>query len=301
MTQKKFRAPTADGRLLYAIDPSDADALDGSSDFLGDTRGITFLTDGVEMVRRSGYGNQPRFLTAPANVAAVQYETSVGSRPVLGHRRTASIPALPEFVSPDEWVILRPSIGTDDDGDYLADAWYRAEYGEQPTEVRTLDLSGYSDFPVDLLDTESLTDPDPSFKWAVSAPYLVFGNEYEYALPGILSGYAERLAKAVDARTTAQIWTHKAREDSTVSGNITLTFEDKRTYPVKNTRGRTTHQASGTKSFSFDIPFPKTIAAKSKAQAIAKFDKLVDEIAEQIAGKNAVVCAHCSGDGVIVD
>jgi hypothetical protein len=292
MTQTTlFRAPTADGRMMYALD--------------GPLLGIDFSTFAgaeligpAEVIQRRGYSGQ-RFLIAPADATEVRYRRATGTRAITSWTRTRDVPAFPETIAAADWAAFAKPFGYDDDGDFTAQEFYRPEYAEQQYEELSIDLTSYRDFPVNVLDPESVDDPDETFTWEVAAAHLVFGEAFASAMPGALTGLRERIAKEVEALTPhAKVWTHKARE-AVVEGSVSLVFEDKRTRAVKEGRKRVRHVAQS-RDWSFSFPIPNTLTGSSKADAVRKYRALVDDIVRQIVSKKAAVCAACDGEGVVI-
>jgi hypothetical protein len=287
MTQEQqFKAPTADGRMMYPH----AARLPGF---------VAWVTPVTELKGFGGY-NAPKLLVVTADVTEIAYTANSEVRPtVITYSRDRDNAAFPAEISPADWPEFRDSIGYDDDDNSLADRLYTAVRTPQEVVTRTVDLTGYLDMPVSLLDPESVIDSDASFTWQVAAPYLVFGEVYAGAMPGALIDIRERLAKEVAvALPYVSVYVHSARTDGVVSGSVTLGYEDRRTFPVKV--GRRTEQRPSSKLFTFSFPIPKNIIGSSKADALMKYRALVEEITGQIADKKAVVCSHCSGEGVIV-
>lgn len=286
---QKFRAPTADGRMMYpTIDRAPF------SNF------VAWVTPVTEIKGFGGGYNPPRILVVAADVTAIEYTANSDVRPsVITWTRDRDNAAFPAEISPADWPAFVESLGYDDDDESIAARLYTAQRTAQELVTKTIDLSAYADLPVNLLDPASIEDPDASFDWQVAAPYLVFGEAYAGAMPGALTDVRERLAADVDAGLPGiTIWTHKARQEGVISGSVSLSYEDRRTYPFKV--GRRTEKRISMHSFPFSIPIPKNIVGQSKADAVAKYRALVAEITGQIAGKNAVACGHCSGEGVIV-
>jgi hypothetical protein len=281
---KQFRAPTADGRMMY---PFAAFPL---------TR-AEWVTP-VDTIKAPGGYHAPTLLIVAADVTEIQYRTP-NRREVIGYTRIGTNDAFPAQLTADAWEEFRDSLGYDDENDvWIAARLYDTVLADQEYTIESLDLSGYSDLPADILDPASVSDPDGTFEWEVGAPYLVFGSAYSNAMPGALTNIRERLAKEVEKQVPhAKIWTHKARE-GVVDGIISLRYEDSRTYPVKV--GRKTTQRLSSKDYSFSFPIPIRIVALSKAEAIAQFDAMVTEISGSIDAAGFVACSHCNGDGVVV-
>lgn len=285
----KFRAPTADGRFLYPIDGDRmSDGWDSRAEWV----------DGTETLRVRRGHTWHTMIAVSGGVETAQYRVRDGIPAIVGYTRVKDIGALPGTLTVEDWESFKAELGFDDDGDPIAAQVYRAERSEQQYRVESVDLSGYKDLPVDIMDQDAFVDPDPTFSWEVAAPYLVFGEAYAPVMPGALTDIRERLVKTVEAALPqAKVWTHKAR-DGVLSGTVTLNYEDKRTYPMKS--GRRTEQRVSTKTFPFEIPIPKNITAVTKATAIRKFEDLVQSLTEQVDTRKATVCSHCSGEGVLV-
>lgn len=285
----KFRAPTADGRFLYPVDGDERQnsIWGGGRDWV----------DGTESFQVRAGRSYQTMIAVPADATTAEYRVRDGIPEITGYTRVKDIGALPGTLTVEEWEGFKDELGFDDDGDPIASQVYRPERAEQLYRVESLDLSGYKDLPVDIMDQDSYADPDPSFGWEVAAPYLVFGEAYAPAMPGALTDIRERLVEDVDAALPGvSVWTHKARE-GVLSGSVTLTYEDKRTYPVKS--GRRTQQRVSTKPFPFEIPIPKNITAATKADAIGKYEDLVRSLVGQVDTRKATICSHCSGEGVL--
>ncbi|WP_159602466.1 hypothetical protein [Agromyces humi] len=288
---KRFRAVAADGRMLYPFPGRVLEGAWGRTDW---------VTEGVE-VRRS-MGTRGELLIVPAALTEVAYRVEDTTAAVTTWVCRSENPHLPDTVPGDAWDAFAKPFGYDEDGHYNAASWYKAEIAGVQHVVKTIDLTGFEDFPANLLDPASTLDPDPSFTWAPSPAYLVFGEWFGDAVPGALVGFSERLVKMVEDRLPShvKVWTHE-HKSGLVKGSVTLQFEDRRTFPLLRTDKRRKQQFGvSTQSFSFEIPFAKTIPAKSKAAAIAEFHRTVDAIVAQIDVQKPAVCAHCSGDGVVM-
>jgi len=291
MTQTPlFRAPTADGRMMYALD-GPLQGLDLS--YFGDGE----LLGPAEVIQRSGYAGQ-QFLIAPAEATEVRYRRATGPRAITRWTRIREVPAFPETIAATDWAEFAKPLGYDD-GDLTAEEFYRPEYAEQQYEELSIDLTSYRDFPVHVLDPESMDDPDITFTWEVAATHLVFGEVFAPAMPGALTRIRERIAQEVDELTPhAKVWTHKARE-GVVDGSVTLHFEDKRTREVKEGRKRV-RRVQQTRDWSFSFPIPNVITGSSKADAMRKYREIVDGIVSEIVSKKAAVCSACDGVGVVI-
>lgn len=293
-----FRAPTADGRFMYPVTDKMEDVFGEHVNlFTGFSGWVTPVTE----VKAGGGYNAPRLLIVAADVTSIEYTAKSSAYPtVIKWTRDRPSTAFPAEVLPADWEEFRDSLGMTGDyhDEYIANGLYTAQRTEQEYETRSFDLSGYTDLPFDMLDLDAVVDPDPSFTWQVSAPHLVFGEMYATAMPGALTNLYERFAKDAEAALPGvTIWNHKARE-GTVSGNVTLGYEDKRTYTSKV--GRRNVKSPSSRSYSFDIPVPKTIVGMSKANAIERYRAVLAEVLDQIVSKKAVACAHCDGEGVII-
>ena len=173
-----FRAPTADGRMMYPFD---------DRSFFG----ADWITP-ADFVKAPGKYNSPTLVIVAADVTEIEYRKPL-RRDVVGYSRNGTSEAFPETLSVEDWEDFRTSLGYDDDSDlWIADRLYEREYGEQKYETGSIDLSGYADLPVNVLDPASLLDADSTFEWEVAAPYLVFGSIYASAMPGALGGIRER-------------------------------------------------------------------------------------------------------------
>lgn len=286
MTQEpQFKTLAADGRTMYPFPDRIADFVD-------------WVTPVTELRGFGGYGSS-RILVAPSDVTTLEYRVTAGRPAVLRYTRDRENAAFPAELTVEDWPAFRNSLGYDDDDEYLADRMYTAQRAPQEYETCTVDLTGYTDLPANLLDPASVEDADSTLTWQVAAPYLVFGEVYAAAMPGALIEVRERIAKDVQtALPNINVYTSSARTDGAVKGSVTLTYEDRRTHPIKV--GRRTENRVDTKLFTFSFPIPKNIVGSSKADAVAKFQAVVDEIVGQITSKKAVVCGHCNGEGVIV-
>ena len=177
MTQTPlFRAPTADGRMMYALDGR----LQGMdlTFFAGDT-----LVGPAEVIKRRGHVGQS-FLIAPAGATDVRYRRPTGTRAITQWKRTREVPAFPETIAAADWAAFAKPLGYDDDGDFTAEGFYQAEYAEQQYTELSIDLTSSQDFPVNVMDPKSMDDPDETFAWDVAATQLVFGDAFAPAMPG---------------------------------------------------------------------------------------------------------------------
>lgn len=269
-----FRVPTADGRFLYPL-----------------TERLPFRHEApneagqLETVRLGPRLEDTTFLVA-GDEPSVTYTTR-SSGPLLGYKLNRSIPGATENITADEYAEL----------DYDAQDIYTQVLGDDILTEHVIDLSVYRDLPVNILDPASLEDPALEYTWEPGLPYVIYGQAMGMFVPGALVGVREAIAKAVAKRVPhATVWTHKAREGK-VEGHISLTFEDGRTYPVKE--GRRTRQVKSTANFGFEFPIPANISGTSKAAAVAELNRLIDNIVDSIDDTRPVSCAHCDGKGVV--
>lgn len=283
-TTQQFRTPSADGRMIYPLDRQPQ----GFSEW---------LTPVTEIRGMTGFSSK-LMIVVDADLTSVAWsKRSDERRTVIRYTRDRENPAFPLTVSVEDWPAFRDSFGFTEDGDSVAENMYSAVFTEQVFTTELIDLSDFIDLPANILDPESIADVDSTFTWQVGAPYLVFGEVYQNAMPGALINIRERLVKAVDSLLPhAKIWTHKA-SDGVVNGHVRLTYEDRRTYPVKV--GRKTVHSQSTKEFSFNIPIPVFISGTNKKEAVDAYNVLLASIVDQITDMKAVVCGHCSGEGVI--
>ena len=297
-TPTQFRAPTVDGRFMYPVTDSMEDVFgERMSLFNGFAGWVTPVTE----IKASSGRNAPRLLVVAADVTAIEYKAVSSVRPtVIKWTRDRPSTAFPAEVRAADWADFRDSLGSTGEyhDEYIADSMYTAQRTEQEYEARSFDLGGYADLPFDMLDMDAIVDPDVSFTWQVSAPHLVFGEMYATAMPGALTNLYERFAKDAEAALPGvTIWNHKAHE-GTVSGSVTLGYEDGRTYTSKV--GRRNVKSPSSRTYSFDLPVPRMIAGTSKADAIDKYRAVLAEVVGQVVSKKAVACAHCDGEGLIV-
>ncbi|MFE6967102.1 hypothetical protein ACFVAJ_18460 [Agromyces sp. NPDC057679] len=291
--QKKFRIPTADGRMMYLFPNREA--------FGSGWDNPRWVTEGVELrYHRDHRGIIGAILITPAGVDKVEHKTQDRSAAVTTYVKVTDNPLLPETVSEDDWEKFAYPFGTDEWEDYAARAWYRKEVSGAVDVIETIDLSDFEDFPADVLDPASVEDPAPGFEWRPSPAYLVFGEEFGNAVPGTLTGFSERLLKDVESRLSkAKVWTHEHAK-GVVRGYRKLKYEDRRTFPLHRPDKRKRQEYGiSTKQFDFEIPFTKNLSAASKVQAMKKYQSLVDSIVEQIDNREVDVCAHCSGAGIV--
>jgi hypothetical protein len=286
-TTPKFRVPAADGRFLYPFD--------GGDEFGGQLR-VHEWADGVSVVQ-TGNWRSPKFLAVPADRTVAEYLVSAGRPEVLSYRRTVDNPELPETIAAADWEAFAEKFGLDDDEDYLALRFYDAERAEQQYVTRGIDLSAYVDFPIDVLDPESVVDVDPAFTWCAALPYLVFGDEFANALPGTLKNIGEQFGKEVEKLAPhAQVWTHKVKE-GIVSGYVRLPYDDNRIFMQK--RGRREVPVQGWKDVQFSYPIPSNISGSSKREAIDKYHAEVAGVVTAIESITGKVCSACNGDGLV--
>jgi hypothetical protein len=288
-TTSRFRVLAADGRFLYPYD--------GQSDDFTPARNVHAWADGIDLVANGTDYRAAKFLAVPADRTVAEFTVAEGRPEPIGYHRHAEVSPLPAFVSVEGWAAFSDSLGTNGSGEPVAGDLYRTERGPQLYRTASIELSGFVDFPIDVLDPTSIVDPDGTFSWSVSAPYLVFGTEYANALPGTLGGIRDRFAQDVERFAThAKVWTHKAKE-GVVDGYVRLPYDDKRTFMQK--RGRREVPVQGWKDIQFSYPIPANIAGDSKTQAIAAYRTAVADIVASINSITGQVCAACNGDGLV--
>lgn len=300
---KQFRAPTTDERMIYPVD----------RDKIHNRSSITWLhgAEYVEQAVGQGWGKTQGYVivapdattasyTLPKPGEIVSYELNdVAAEPI---RATLS-PTL----SPAEYEQAKTTFGYDDDEyPYLA-RWYTAIRDEPGVTRHDIDLSGYADFPVDLLNPDALPDdPEPELLWIVAPTHLAFGAAWANTLPGEIRIERDVLGERVKALTPAgtTIWSHKFRE-GVFDGHIFLAYDDGSTsttsYQPIGTRSpkkRVTQTKKRTKQINFTFGMQTVFAAPSKAEAVAALNTYVASVVAEINGYGIAVCSHCDGDGI---
>lgn len=217
---------------------------------------------------------------------------------------TAMSTRYPLILSPAEYEAKRSAEDPDDDGETgLTYIMYRAVTEQVERDPFIVDVSSMTP----MIGT---ADENGQWAWEVERTAgLLYGQWYHHLLPGSLYGVIDRLAKDLTehygkadffgSRTGFSV---DSRNKFTVSFNVPFDVPVFRHAPRY---GRAGQKLKGTQQVAEFIPIRiewvpgGKIAAKTKAEAVAVYDKYLADTIEWIDSHKVVACSHCKGHGYI--